>query len=45
LRGEEKTPDEYEYVWKWEDPKAAMEADLEQIIRERSGVRRGRKFM
>jgi hypothetical protein len=36
LRGEEKKPDEYDYLWRWENPRAALEADLKQMIRERS---------
>lgn len=36
MRGVEKQPEEYDYLWRWEDPRAALEADLEEIVRERS---------
>jgi hypothetical protein len=37
LTKDEKQPEKFNYLWRWANPRAALEADLEQIIRERSG--------
>jgi hypothetical protein len=37
LSKEEKEKKKYSYLWRWKDPRAALEYDLRQLDRERSG--------
>ena len=36
LKNGERQPGKYSYLWRWEDPRAALEYDLEQLDQERS---------
>jgi hypothetical protein len=36
LSKEEEQPKKYSYLWRWKDPRAALEYDMKQLDRERS---------